>query len=195
MKLEFSFFFKCLYINFYKNPFSGSRVVPCGQTDGNDFFRNIADAPKSVTLCRLVKFQTFRSTAVPWRRRYAFTNTHGVTFHRTYQHQHRPETFKSHFITAVRMMWRNTGCDRHVQCTGRVTASFAVWCSLHNLLSQFATVQTRGDCFADAPTSLSRDPQLVDNYINVGEDVISYVSTFWPPQGIKVRHVTGEGYK
>jgi hypothetical protein len=38
MKLEFSgqFFEKYVHINFHENPFSGSRVVPCGWTDGHD---------------------------------------------------------------------------------------------------------------------------------------------------------------
>jgi len=34
-----------------------------------------------------------------------------------------------------------------------------------------------------------------DNYINFSEDTITYVSTFWPAQRNKVRHITDEGYK
>ena len=36
-------------VTFYKNPSSGSRVVPCGQTDMTKLivaFRNVANAPK-----------------------------------------------------------------------------------------------------------------------------------------------------
>jgi hypothetical protein len=38
MKLDFSLqiFEKNLSINFRENPSNGSRVVPCGQTDGHD---------------------------------------------------------------------------------------------------------------------------------------------------------------
>jgi hypothetical protein len=38
MKLEFSrqIFGKTLNMKFHQNPSSGSRVVPCGQTDGHD---------------------------------------------------------------------------------------------------------------------------------------------------------------
>jgi len=55
MKLEFSqqIFEKYSDIKFHKNPSSGSRVVPCGQTDGRTdmtkptvAFRNFANAPK-----------------------------------------------------------------------------------------------------------------------------------------------------
>jgi hypothetical protein len=110
---------KCSNIKFYENPSSGRRVVLCGQKDRHmDMtnlilsFRNIANALINFTPCRLVKYQTFRSTAMPWRRRYAFTSTHGVTFHSTYHHQHRSETFKFGFYIAVYMTWRNTCCDR-----------------------------------------------------------------------------------
>ena len=44
------------YIKLHKNPFSGSRVVPCKQTDGRTdmtrvivTFRNFAKAPKKVS--------------------------------------------------------------------------------------------------------------------------------------------------
>jgi hypothetical protein len=44
---------------FHENPFSGSRVVPCGQTDGRTHmtklivaFRNFANATKNVKLCK-----------------------------------------------------------------------------------------------------------------------------------------------
>jgi hypothetical protein len=52
MKLLFSrqIFEKNSYINFHKNPSSGSRVASCGRTDGhhgaNSRFRNFANAPK-----------------------------------------------------------------------------------------------------------------------------------------------------
>ena len=55
MKLEFSpqIFEKYPNVKFNENPFSGSRVVPCGQTDGRTemtklivSFRNFAKAPK-----------------------------------------------------------------------------------------------------------------------------------------------------
>jgi len=49
------FFEKQSNIKFRENPFSGSRVVPCGQTDGpTDMtkliaaFRNSANAPKNI---------------------------------------------------------------------------------------------------------------------------------------------------
>jgi hypothetical protein len=55
MKLEFSrqIFEKYSNITFHENPSSGSRVAPCGQTDGRtdmtqlmDDFRNFANSPK-----------------------------------------------------------------------------------------------------------------------------------------------------
>ena len=50
MTLEFSqqIFERSLNIKFYQNPSSGSRVVPCGQTDIKLIvaFRNFANAPK-----------------------------------------------------------------------------------------------------------------------------------------------------
>jgi len=55
MKLEFPrhIFEKYLNITFHENPFSGSRVFPCGQTDGRTempkltvAFRNFVNAPK-----------------------------------------------------------------------------------------------------------------------------------------------------
>ena len=50
MKFEFSLliFQKVWNIKFYQNPASGSRVVPCGQTDMTKLivaFRNFANAP------------------------------------------------------------------------------------------------------------------------------------------------------
>jgi hypothetical protein len=57
MKLEFSghIFEKSSNIKFHKNPSSGSRVVPCGQTDGQTdvtkvivAFRSCANAPKNL---------------------------------------------------------------------------------------------------------------------------------------------------
>jgi len=49
MKLDISrhIFEKYSNIKFHKNPSSGSRVVPCGQTDGqtDKTFRNHANAP------------------------------------------------------------------------------------------------------------------------------------------------------
>jgi hypothetical protein len=52
MKFEFSrqIFEKYANIKFHKNPSSGSRVVPCGQTDMTKLrvaFRNFANAPKN----------------------------------------------------------------------------------------------------------------------------------------------------
>jgi hypothetical protein len=53
MKLEFFDWFwkKRLNIKFHQNPFSGSRVVPCGQIDRQDeavvAFRSFAKAPKN----------------------------------------------------------------------------------------------------------------------------------------------------
>jgi hypothetical protein len=49
MKFEFSrqIFEKCSTTNFHQNPSNGSRVVPCGQTDGHEAnSRNFANAPK-----------------------------------------------------------------------------------------------------------------------------------------------------
>jgi len=51
MKLEFSrqFFEECLTVKFHDNPSSGSRVVPCGQTDVTKLIvapRNFANSPK-----------------------------------------------------------------------------------------------------------------------------------------------------
>jgi len=56
MKLEFSrqIFEKSSSIKFHGNPSNGSRVVPCGRTDGRTDmttlivgFRNFANAPKN----------------------------------------------------------------------------------------------------------------------------------------------------
>jgi hypothetical protein len=53
MKLEFSeqFFEKYTNIKCHENLSSGSRLVPCGQTDGydeaNSLFRNFTKAPKN----------------------------------------------------------------------------------------------------------------------------------------------------
>jgi len=44
------------------------------------------------------------------------------------------------------------------------------------MLSPSGAEQTPGDCFADVPTSLSRDPQLDDNYKTFSKDNICYVS-------------------
>jgi hypothetical protein len=54
MKFEFSrqIFEKVSNIKFYQNPSSGSRVVPCGQTDMAKLivaFSNFANAPKNGT--------------------------------------------------------------------------------------------------------------------------------------------------
>ena len=60
MKFEFSRkgFENVLNIKFYQNPSSGSRVVPCGQTDMTKLivaFRNVANAPaNSMTSAVLV---------------------------------------------------------------------------------------------------------------------------------------------
>jgi len=53
MKLEFSrqVFEKYSNIKFHENPFSGSRVVLCGQTDMKKLvvaFRNFANAPYNI---------------------------------------------------------------------------------------------------------------------------------------------------
>ena len=198
MGLEFSFFCfeKYLYTKFYKNPSSWSLVVLFGETDGYDEYNSSFSkyCERTYKLYAMSNNSVPNISKLPCRCRHTFTSTHGVTLHRTYQLQHRSDTFTSRFITAIHITWRNNGCDRQVQCIDRVTASFAVWCSLHQL-SPSGAEQTPGDCCADAPTSLSRDPQLDDNYINFGEDTISYVSTFWHLQGIKVRHITGEIYK
>jgi hypothetical protein len=59
MKLEFSqqVLKESSYIKFHENPSSGSRVVPCGQTDARTdmkklivAFRNFANAPKNTAL-------------------------------------------------------------------------------------------------------------------------------------------------
>ena len=47
---------------------------------------------------------------------------------------------------------------------------------------------------ADVQTTLTRDPQLDENCINFGEDIKSYVSTFWPPKCKKLRHITVDVY-
>jgi hypothetical protein len=65
MKLEFSpqSLEKCSNVKFHKNPSSGSRVVPCRQTDGRTdrqrdvaklivVFRNFANKPKMTLLGR-----------------------------------------------------------------------------------------------------------------------------------------------
>ena len=54
MKLEFSrqIFGKSSNIKFNQNASSGSRLIPCGQTDMTKLivaFRNFANAPESVT--------------------------------------------------------------------------------------------------------------------------------------------------
>ena len=52
MKLDFSqqtFFFKYSDLKFYKNPSSGSRVIPCGRTDGH------ADTIKLMEICEVPK--------------------------------------------------------------------------------------------------------------------------------------------
>jgi hypothetical protein len=59
MKHEFSrqIFEKISSIRFYQNPFSGSRVIPCGQTDVTKqivAFRNFANAPKKQTNAQTV---------------------------------------------------------------------------------------------------------------------------------------------
>jgi hypothetical protein len=75
MKLEFSrqIFEKSSNIRFHQNPSSGSRVVPCAQTDMrklNVAFRNFANAPKntrhriSVRGPRPFKLQDQKDTAV-----------------------------------------------------------------------------------------------------------------------------------
>jgi len=59
MKLEFSrhIFKKYSNIRFHENPSSGSRVVPCGRTDGQTYmakqivaFGNFANSPKNTQL-------------------------------------------------------------------------------------------------------------------------------------------------
>ena len=59
MKLEFfrRIFEESSNIKFYQNPSTGSRVIPCGQTDGQTditklivAFRNFANAPKNACL-------------------------------------------------------------------------------------------------------------------------------------------------
>jgi hypothetical protein len=56
MKLKFSrqIFEKYSTVEFHENPFTGSRVVPCGRTDGQAdmtklimAFRNFVNAPKN----------------------------------------------------------------------------------------------------------------------------------------------------
>jgi hypothetical protein len=63
MKLDFSrqIFKKSSNIQFHQNPSSGSRVVPCRQTDGwTDMtkrivaFRNSANAPKSIVCKKML---------------------------------------------------------------------------------------------------------------------------------------------
>jgi len=55
MNLEFSqkIFEKCSNTKFHENPYSGSQVVPCGQTDRHEeVCRNFANAPKNQIDCR-----------------------------------------------------------------------------------------------------------------------------------------------
>jgi hypothetical protein len=61
MKFEFSrqIFEKVSNIKFNQNPSSGSRVVPCGETDMTKLivaFRNAANAPKNChSCCKVVR--------------------------------------------------------------------------------------------------------------------------------------------
>jgi len=51
------FFEKYSNTKFQENPSSGSRVVPCGQTDGQNEivpFRNFANAPKNVSMSAVI---------------------------------------------------------------------------------------------------------------------------------------------
>jgi hypothetical protein len=72
MKLELSLqiFEKSSNSEFYENPSSGKRVVPCGRRDGHDeanaAFRNFASAPKNgagsvydvdVTFCTIMDLE------------------------------------------------------------------------------------------------------------------------------------------
>ena len=72
MKHEFSRLFeKNTYTILHENPLSGSRVVPCGQTDGRYealvAFRHFANTPKkheAMISCKVVIFFPFQTIAV-----------------------------------------------------------------------------------------------------------------------------------
>ena len=61
-------------IKFHENPFSGSGAVPCGRTYTRtdmtkltDASRDLANAPKNKTRCRLLKTSDIRFKAIPRR--------------------------------------------------------------------------------------------------------------------------------
>jgi hypothetical protein len=78
MKLEFSgySFENCSNIKFHENPFSGSRVVPCGRTDGQTDRRNI-DRPTDMTKL-IVTFRNFAKA--PKTLLYYFTASCNYTY-------------------------------------------------------------------------------------------------------------------
>jgi len=69
MKLEFSrqILEKYSDINFYENPLSGIRVIPCGQTDGHDeansnFFAILRTRLKTISKLQIVILSSFIKT-------------------------------------------------------------------------------------------------------------------------------------
>jgi hypothetical protein len=69
MKLEFSWqiFEESPNIKFYQNPSSGSRFVPCGQTDLTKLilaFRNFSNAPKNLSKCQRVHHKSHMDSSL-----------------------------------------------------------------------------------------------------------------------------------
>ena len=71
-ELRRQIFEKHLNIKFHENPFNGSRVVPCGRTDGHAgkheeakvAFRNFQTAPRYVRHVKLLQATTVVQTIV-----------------------------------------------------------------------------------------------------------------------------------
>ena len=146
MKLEFSIhiFEKFSNIKFHENPSSGSRVVPCGQTDGqtarqtgrhdeaNSGFRNFATAPKN-TLSTYTRLSTVKSLQALWCTEIAFHENLKI---RTIYHaiQIRQEVMCQ--ITPKKEWYLSSPSAQHVSITN---TQITPWCKI--LLEKLAGLQ------------------------------------------------------